>query len=135
MARFAVRRLQDIPQIATEPRDPEWYALQQYFGLTAFGANWYVAKNDGDELLAEHDEGASGQEELYLVIAGNATFTIDGEDHDAPAVTVVAIPDPSVRRKAIARTAGTAVVAVGGERQDEFRSSWRPKWFENAPRL
>ena len=57
------------------------------------------------------------------------------ETVDAPAVTVVAVPDPTVVRGATAKTAGTAVVALGGEAREEFRSSWQPKWFERAPQL
>jgi hypothetical protein len=132
---YAVRRLHDVPTMAGEEHDPHWHALQHYFGLTAFGVNVYVAKNDGDELLAEHDEAGSAQEELYLVTAGEATFTIDGEDFEAPAVTVVAVPDPAVRRGARARAAGATIVAIGGERQEAFRSSWQPHHFENAPHL
>ena len=136
MARYAVRRLEDVPRIPIEePGDPEWYPLQHYFGFTAFGANVYVASQAGGDLLGAHDETASRQEELYLVVAGEAAFTLDGETVDAPAVTVVAVPDPTVVRGATAKTAGTAVVALGGEAREEFRSSWQPKWFERAPQL
>ena len=136
MARFAVRRLEDVPRIPIEePGDPEWYPLQHYFGFTAFGANVYVASQAGGDLLGAHDETASRQEELYLVVAGEAAFTLDGETVDAPAVTVVAVPDPTVVRGATAKTAGTAVVALGAEARDEFRSSWQAKWFEDAPQI
>ena len=136
MARYAVRRLEDIPRIpADEPADPAWYPLQHYFRLTAFGANVYVANEVGGDLLAAHDETASGQEELYLVVAGEAAFTLDGETFDAPALTAVAVPDPTVVRGATAKTAGTAVVALGAEARDEFRSSWQAKWFEDAPQI
>ena len=136
MARFAVRRLEDVPRIPIEePGDPEWYPLQHYFGFTAFGANVYVASQAGGDLLGAHDETASRQEELYLVVAGEAAFTLDGETFDAPTLTAVAVPDPTVVRGATAKTAGTAVVALGGEAREEFRSSWQPKWFERAPQL
>jgi hypothetical protein len=103
--------------------------------LTAFGANVYVASEEGGDLLGPHDETASGQEELYLVVAGEATFTLDGETFDAPAVTVVAVPDPAVVRGATAKMPGTAVVALGGEPRDDFHSSWQAKWFEGAPQI
>jgi quercetin dioxygenase-like cupin family protein len=136
VAGYAVRRLEDIPRIpADEAGDPDWYPLQHFFRLTAFGVNVYVAKEAGGDLLSEHDEAKSGQEELFLVIAGEATFTLDGETVDAPALTVVAVPDPAVVRGAIAREAGTTVVALGGEAQDQFRSSWQPRWFEGAPQV
>jgi hypothetical protein len=103
--------------------------------LTAFGVNVYVASEAGGDLLGEHDETKSGQEELYLVVAGEATFRLDGETFDAPAVSVVAVPDPAVVRGAKAKTVGTAVVALGGEPRDAFPSSWQPKWFEGAPQI
>jgi hypothetical protein len=103
--------------------------------LSAFGANVYVADHDGGDLLGTHDEAGSRQEELYLVVVGEATFTLDGEQFDAPAVTVVAVPDPGVVRGATAKTAGTTVVAIGNEAQDAFRSSWQAKWFEGAPQI
>jgi hypothetical protein len=135
VARFAVKRLGDVPQIASASNEPEWYPLQHYFRFTAFGANVYVAKNDGDEVLTMHDESASRHEELYLVTAGEARFTIDGGEYDAPAVTVVAVPDPSVMRAATAKSAGTTIVALGASQRDAFRSSWQAKWFEGVPQL
>ena len=135
MARFAVRRLEDVPTIDTAEGDPAWFPLQHYFRFTAFGVNVYVAEHQGAELVAAHDESASGQEELYIVTSGEATFTIGGEHVDAPATTVVAIPDPSVVRAGHAKAAGTTLIAIGGERRSEFRSSWQPKWFESAPQV
>jgi mannose-6-phosphate isomerase-like protein (cupin superfamily) len=133
--RFAVRRLADVPRVPTDAADPDWYPLQHHFGMSAFGANVYVARAAGVELLAEHDELASNQEELYLVTSGEAAFVIDGEHFDAPAVSVVAVPDPAVRRAATANIAGTTIVAIGGERQPEFRTSWQKQHFENVPTL
>jgi hypothetical protein len=135
MARFAVRRLEDVAQVAAPLDEPEWWPLTHHFGLTAFGANIYIGRGDDSALLADHDEGGSNQEELYVVTAGEALFTLDGEQFDAPAVTVVAVPDPAVRRSAIAKVEGTTVVAVGGPRRAEFRSSWQPHHFEGVPRL
>lgn len=135
MARFAVRRLADVPRVPWQPDDPQWFPLQHHFGLTAFGVNVYVAQSDRAELLADHDEAGSDQEELCLVTAGEAEFVLDGERHAAPAPSVVAVPDPAVRRSATARSAGTTIVAIGGERRDEFRTSWQRHHFERVPRI
>ena len=131
--RYAVRRLEEVPPIDDD--DPEWYPLQHYFRLTAFGVNVYVAREGNGALIAAHDEAASNQEELYVVVAGAASFTLEDEQFDAPAVRVVAVPDPTVVRSATAKTPGTMVVAIGAETQDAFRSSWQPKWFESAPQI
>ena len=124
-----------MPRVPTQPGDPRWYPLQHYFGLTAFGVNVYVADAEGDELLTEHDEATSHQEELYLVTEGEAAFAVEGERFDAPAVSVVAVPDPTVRRAATANVAGTTIVAIGGERRSAFATSWQKHHFEHAAPL
>lgn len=132
MARFAVRRLEEIPTVPGSSF--AWHPLQHHFGLDAFGANLFVAFQAGDLLVGEHDEGESGQQELYVVLSGAVDFTLDGERHPAEAVTVVAVADPAVRRHAVARDAGATLLAVGGEPRGAFRSTWRPSWFEHVPR-
>ena len=134
--RYAVRRLHEVPRIPPEePGDFDWFPLQHYFRLTAFGVNVYVATEDGGDVIATHSESDKRQEELYLVVAGEATFTLDGETFDAPAITAVAVPEWSVVRGAVGKTAGTTVVAIGGERQGRFETSWQAKWFENIPQI
>lgn len=135
MARWFARPLADVPTIDPEEAgDPVWHPLQHHFGLTAFGANAYVAAESGGELLGAHDELASGQEELYVVVAGVARFTLDGDEVEAPAPFVVAVPDPAVTRAAVAAEAGTTVLAFGGERREDFRSSWGESHFRGVPR-
>jgi hypothetical protein len=60
---------------------------------------------------------------MYVVLRGQATFTIDGEEVDAPAGTIVHLPTPGVRRGAIAREDGTTVLAVGAKRGEPFQPS------------
>lgn len=127
--------LDDVPLVPKDDvGDPDWHPLQHHFGLTAFGANVYVAREAGDELLGGHDETASGQEELYVVLAGSARFTLDGETVDARPLTIVAVPDPSVTRSAVAGTPRTTLLALGGEHRDAFRSSWNERHFAGVPR-
>ncbi len=132
MPRYAARRLDEIPTVPDA--GVAWYPLQHHFGLTAFGANVFVARAAGDELMAEHDESGSGQEELYLVLRGSVRFVLDGEPSDAEAVTVVAITEPSVRRSAVARDEDAMLLALGAP-PGEYRSTWRPAWFERVPKL
>ncbi len=128
--RYAVRRLEEVPTV------PEaqfaWYPLQHHFGLTAFGANVFVAEAPGDVLVEEHDETGSGQEELYVVLRGRVLFSLDGEEHEAEGLSVAAVPDPSVRRRATALEKGAALMALGAA-PCGFRSTWRGAWFESVP--
>src|SRR5262249_12001883 len=53
------------------------------------------------------------QQELYVVLKGHARFTIDGDEVDAPAGTLVYV-EPGVSRSAIADEQDTTVLIVGG---------------------
>ena len=130
-----IRRLDELPRVPPEDEhDPDWYPLQHYFGLTTVGVNAYVARASGDVLVEAHDETGSGHEELYFIAAGSASFTVDGEERDVGAGTVVVVREPAVRRQAVAREPGTTVIAVGGRPDPGFVSSWQPHHFEGIPR-
>ena len=132
MPRFAVHRLDEIPTVPDA--DVDWHPLQHYFGLDTFGANLVVARDVGDELIAAHDEAESAQQELYLVLRGAVRFTFDDETCDAPAISVAAVPDASMRRSAVALEPGATMLALGAP-PGEYASTWRPSWFESVPKL
>jgi hypothetical protein len=134
-AGWVASSLDRLPRAAETEPGPAWYPLQHVFGLTGFGANAFVARAAGDTLIEKHDETKSGQEELYVVVGGRARFTLAGEDVDAPAVTVIAVRDPSTARQAVALEAGTKLFAFGAVPSPEFRSTWRPAHFQDVPRL
>ncbi|MFL5937082.1 MAG: hypothetical protein ACJ74P_07470 [Gaiellaceae bacterium] len=132
MPRFAVHRLDEIPTVPDA--DVDWHPLQHYFGLNTFGANLFVARDVGDELVAAHDETHSAQQELYLVLRGAVRFTFDHETRDAAAISVAAVPDTSVRRSAVALEPGATMLALGAP-PGEYASTWRQSWFESVPKL
>ena len=57
--------------------------------------------------------GDAGQEELYIVLNGTATFEIDGDTVEAPAGSLVLV-HPTAKRKATAKDDGTTILAIGG---------------------
>jgi hypothetical protein len=101
-----------------------WKPVRKTLGITAFGVNAYTAANAGDEVVEEHDETRLGHEEIYVVLAGRATFTVAGEQVDAPAGTIVYLDDPVQQRAAVAAEAGTTVLAVGGVPGGHDVSAW-----------
>lgn len=102
-----------------------WAPLRKRLGVESFGVNAWTAHAAGEHIIPAHDETPSGHEELYLVTTGHATFTVDGENVDAPAGTVVFVRDPDVERGASAVDAGTTVLAVGGRPGDAYQPrSW-----------
>jgi mannose-6-phosphate isomerase-like protein (cupin superfamily) len=100
-----------------------WRPVRRTLDVRAFGINAYVAPNPGDDVVEEHTESALRHEEVYVVLAGRATFTLGDETLDAPAGTIVFIRDPEVRRHARAEEPGTSVLAVGGPRDAAYEPS------------
>jgi hypothetical protein len=135
MPGWAARALDDLPRAADAEPGAPWYPLQHAFGLTAFGANVFVAGKPGHVLVEPHDESGSGQEELYLVLRGSAEFTLDGTDVRGAAFFVVAVRDPRVVRSAVGLEADTTLLVLGGRPTDRFESTWLPSHFEGVPRL
>jgi len=85
--------------------------IRYTLGFRPAGTNAWAA-DAGGQLIPPHTED-SGNEELYVVLCGRATFTVGDETADAPAGTVVFVP-PEVFRTAVAEEDETVVLAVGG---------------------
>jgi len=112
--------------LASGEDDRRWVPLRRDFDIASFGVNAVYQAKTGEQVIVEHDELGpfkDGHEELYLVVKGGCTFTIDGDEVDAPAGTVVFVGDPAVKRGSVATDDGTIVVAVGGKRGEAFRLS------------
>ena len=116
-AKWRVARLDDIER---RGRD---IPVREHLGIHAFGVNAFTPDEDGT-LINEHDE-AGGQEEVYVVLDGTATFEIDGETVEAPAGTFVSV-QPDVRRKA---TGDATVLALGGTPGEAYQAlDWGEAW-------
>ena len=102
-----VAHLDEIERLGTD------IPVREHLGIRAFGINAYTRGEDGT-LIDEHDEAGSGQEELYVVLDGNATFELDGDTVDAPAGTFVVV-GPEARRKATGDATILVVGATPGE--------------------
>ena len=109
--------------------------VRRALGITAFGINAYSA-DAGERVIEEHDEtgaGAGGHEELYLVVAGGARFELDGREVDAPAGSLVFVPDRATRRGAVATAPATTVVVIGGRSGAGLPTSPFEYWFAAEP--
>ena len=110
--------------LAQDDGERQRVRLRSELGINAFGVSAVRATAAGSQVVAYHDEvgpGADLHEELYVVLAGHAVFTIAGEEVDAPQGTAIFVRDPEVRRSALAQEDGTIVVAVGGRPGEPFR--------------
>jgi tetratricopeptide (TPR) repeat protein len=123
--RFAVVPLGDVAGY-TGAGQPQWHMVRSELGIQAFGINAWRATEAGQQVIGVHDElsgGAGGHEEVYVVVSGRATFTVDGETVDGAPGTVVFVRDPAVKRAAVAEEPGTVVLVVGGKRGEAFSIS------------
>lgn len=106
--------------------------LRRELGVRAFGINAYFASGAGDQLIEPHDEtgsGSGGHAELYLIVAGRASFVVGGSEIDAPAGTLVFIPAAETRREARALEDDTVAVVVGAPADRELPISPFEFWF------
>jgi hypothetical protein len=134
MARWTLSSITDLPVVSdVEPGDPDWHPLQHALGIDTFGANVFVARRADQPLVEAHDERGSGQQELYLLLDGSAVFELDGEEVRLERGDALAVTDPEVRRRGIARTPGTMLLVVGSANAP-FESSWNPGHFADIPR-
>ncbi len=98
--------------------------VREHLGIHAFGVNAFTPGEDGT-LIGEHDEAGSGQEELYIVLDGRATFEIDGETIDAAPGTFVFVAPESVRKA----TGEGTVLAIGATPGQAYQGvDWGDAW-------
>jgi tetratricopeptide (TPR) repeat protein len=112
-----------------------WHPVRRRLGIEAFGMNAYTAEAVGKQIVEEHDESSLGHQEVYVVIRGRVTFTVDGQTVDAPAGTIVFIRQPTLRRVAVAETEDALVLAVGNAAGRAYEPSAWETSFAAAPLL
>jgi quercetin dioxygenase-like cupin family protein len=126
-----VFRVAHVDEIAAVPNDlveAQWKPVRNHFGIRAFGTNAYTGRA-GQVVIEEHDD---EDEELYVVLAGEAEFLLDGEVVRARAGTLVFCTGGTTR-VARARVDGTTVLAVGAAAGRAFEvSEWERKRLPDA---
>jgi quercetin dioxygenase-like cupin family protein len=127
---FRTLRIDELDPIAVTGL--RWHPVRHALGVRAFGVNAYSG-DAGEDVIEEHTEEGSDHEEMYVVLTGRARFELDAERVDAPAGTLVFLPEPSTRRYAVAEEDGTTVLALGGKPDHEL-SAW--EWrFRAQPHI
>jgi quercetin dioxygenase-like cupin family protein len=64
-----------------------WRLARKTLGAQSFGFNVVDIAPGGQ--IPEHDHTGDNQEEVFIILDGQATLVCDGEEHDAPAGTYV----------------------------------------------
>ena len=118
MAGFTIVHLNDF-----ERPFPKWALARKSLGLQSFGMN--VVELAPGETIPEHTELDSDQEEVFIVLDGEATMVIDGAEHPAPAGTFARL-DPEPLRTVVNRSdSETTVLIVSAPRTSGYTP---PDW-------
>jgi hypothetical protein len=111
-------------RLAEAEEDRGHVRLRKDLDVGAFGVNAIYQRKAGEEIIRWHHEAGPGgdmHEELYVVVQGSATFTVDGDDLEAPQGAAIFVRDPAAMRSAVATSDDTIVLAVGGPRDHAYR--------------
>jgi quercetin dioxygenase-like cupin family protein len=118
------QRVLSIPEKAREGEgDRTFVGVRRALDIGSFGANAFHQAKAGGELVNEHAEigpGSTGQEELYVLLQGSATFTVDGAEIDAPHGTAILV-QPDSKRSAVATSDETICLVIGGVPGEAYR--------------
>lgn len=87
--------------------------VRRELGALAFGVNWFELPPNVEG--REHDESASGQEEVNVIVRGSGIYEIDGESVEVREGTFVRF-DPETTRKLVAGPDGITMIAIGSRR-------------------
>jgi len=79
-----------------EPRAPGMHFLRDALGCEHLGVT--VLEAGEGWTGKEHDHAADGHEEVYLLLSGSGTITVDGEDVALSPGDVVRVPGDASRR-------------------------------------
>jgi tetratricopeptide (TPR) repeat protein len=132
--KYGVARIDELESFPIEGQQGlTWRPVRRRFDIRAFGVNAYTAAEAGQRVVEEHRE-QDGHEELYVVLSGRATFTLEGEEHDAPPGTLVHCP-PGTLRSAFAAEPGTTVLGIGAKPGVVFQPSGWEWVFAGVSRL
>jgi mannose-6-phosphate isomerase-like protein (cupin superfamily) len=113
-------------QTRLDPASPEQFVpLRRQLGVTSFGLNQIVLQPGQRLRIHRHER----QEEVYLVLEGNLTLTLEGEESEFGEGNLIRVA-PEVRRQLVNRGPRRMVVlAIGGYgehrgRDGEAFTSW-----------
>jgi hypothetical protein len=84
MSGWQAVRIDDLEAIPWPGAQTTWRPLRAAIGARIVGIGAYTAERAGQDVVEPHrDADGMGHEEVYVVLRGRATFTLDGSELDA----------------------------------------------------
>jgi uncharacterized cupin superfamily protein len=90
-------------------RSGNWLLARRSLGLASFGMN--LVDIEPGEQIPEHDETERDQEEVFVLLSGEASMVIDGEAHELTAGSLCRL-GPEHSRTVVARGSEPARVLI-----------------------
>ena len=110
---YRVLSIDDLDRLKSTDGELTLLPLRRTIGFRPFGVNAWLGEHAGDQVIERHRE-PDGDEELYVVVRGRASFTLGEETFEAPPGTLVHAT-PGTLREAVAIDDDTVVLAVGAQ--------------------
>ena len=86
---YTIKHLDELEQ------NGRWMRVRRGLDVSSFGIN--LVEIEQGYSIPEHNEVERDQEEVFIVLEGDAVLVIDGEDHPAPARTFARVAPPLTR--------------------------------------
>ncbi len=118
MTDYTIKHLDDIGG----GHDDGFKMIRREMGISAFGINLSTSPPNYDD-YPEHDHLDDGQEELYIILEGSGTFTLDGEPHAVHEGHMLRV-GPATMRKLTAGPDGMQMLTIGGVPAEGFEPNW-----------
>ncbi|RAW45558.1 cupin [Halorubrum sp. 48-1-W] len=100
----------EVTYTDVEPKAPGMYFLREALDCAELGVT--VVEGDADWDGMEHDHAENGQEEVYLLLEGEATLDVEGESVALTAGDAVRV-DPESNRTLSFEVDGSRMVVAG----------------------
>jgi quercetin dioxygenase-like cupin family protein len=81
---YTIKRIDDFEEMEGSG-GATWRLARKTLGAEAFGFN--VVDIEAGGQIPAHDHTGDNQEEVFIILEGDATMVTDGEEHEAPAGT------------------------------------------------
>jgi uncharacterized protein YjlB len=127
---YAIARLEEIDPL--QDAGYRYRPVRHHFGIQGFGVTAWVGAAAGDPIINEYDEDSQAAEELFIVVNGRATFTLEGETMDVTSGTLV-FTAAGTQRTAVATEPATTILVIDGTPGQAYDASGWELWAPLRP--
>jgi mannose-6-phosphate isomerase-like protein (cupin superfamily) len=130
MQPYAIARLDEI-----EPLPDGRYSyrpVRHELGIQSFGVTAWLGDAAGDPIINEFDADSEPAEELFIVVSGRATFSLDGDEVDATRGTLISTAR-GTRRTAVAAEPSTTILVIDATPGKAYDASGWELWAPLRP--